>query len=151
MEPSRTATALRASDRRRHVRAPALYHLVLQAGAHKRIVSIEDISLGGTSVFVVDPPAPGVSVFLAFPKPGARASERLGISGRIVRQAGGGVVGIMFDPGQEQAVQSVFKLLPALRIAPQKAVPTAARRRTAPRRSAVKTRVLKTTRAAKRR
>ena len=151
MEPSRTATAVRASDRRRHVRVPALYHLVLQAGDRIRIVSIEDISLDGASVFAADPPAPGVPVFLAFPKSRAKASELLGISGRIVRRAGGGVVGIMFDPGQEQAVQSVFKLPPALRTARQKAATTAARRRTAVRRSAVKTHVPKTKRAAKRR
>lgn len=151
MESSRAATALRASDRRRHVRAPVLYHLVLQTGDRKRIVSIEDISLGGASVFAVDPPAPGVSVFLAFPKPGTKSSELIGISGRIVRQADGGVIGIMFDPGQERTVQSVFKLLPALRAVPQKAAPAASPRRTASRRSAARIRVPKTTRAAKRR
>lgn len=124
MGPSQTATtirlALRESDRRRHVRVPTLYHLVMQAEDRKRIVSIEDISLGGAAVFSVDPPVPGVPVLLAFPRPATKSSALVSISGRIVRQASGGVVGILFDSGQERAVKSVLKLLPALRAAPQK-------------------------------
>lgn len=149
--PSRIRLALRASDRRRHVRAPTLYHLVLQAGDRKRIVSIEDISLGGVSVFTVDPPAPSAAVLLAFPKPGTKPGELIGISGRIVRQAGAGVIGIMFDPGQERTVRNVLKLLPALRAAPQTAAPAASRRRTVSRRSAAGLRAPKAKHVSKRR
>ena len=149
--PSQVRLALRESDRRRHVRAPTLYHLVLQTGDRKRIVSIEDISLGGVSVFTVDPPAPSAPVFLAFPKQGAKSGDLIGVSGRIVRQGGSGVVGIMFDPGQEGTVKSVFKLLPALRAVPQKAAPPAVRRRTTSRRAGVGLRAPKAKRVSKRR
>ena len=149
--PSQVRLALREIDRRRHVRAPTLYHLVLQAGDRKRIVSIEDISLGGASVFTVDPPASSASVLLAFPTPAAKSGTLIGVSGRIVRQGGSGVVGIMFDPGQEGTVKSVFKLLPALRAARQKAASPAARRRTTCRRAGGGLRASKAKRVSKRR
>ncbi len=149
--PSQVRLALRESDRRRHVRAPTLYHLVLQTGKCKRIVSIEDISLGGASIFTVEPPAPSAPVFLAFPKPGAQSGGLIGVSGKIVRQAAAGVVGIMFDPGQEGTVKSVFKLLPAVRALSQKAAPPAARRRATSRRAGSSLRAPKAKRVSKRR
>lgn len=124
----------------------------MQTGDRKRIASIEDISLGGAAVFSVEPPVPSTPVLLAFPRQATKSGELIGISGRIVRQAGTGVVGIVFDPGQEQTVKSVLKLLPALRTAPRKkAGPAASRRRPASRQPAVKIRSSRTKRASKRR
>jgi hypothetical protein len=155
MEPSRTASTIRLvvrdSDRRRHVRTPTLYHLVMHTEARKRIVSVENISLGGVAVYSVDPPAPNTPVQLAFPKPVAKSGEMIAVAGTIVRQAGTGVIGIMFGPGQERTVKSILKLLPAVRPASQKVRPQGSRRRPTRRRAAIGLRSSKAKRTAKRR
>src|SRR5207302_10951319 len=96
-QPASFQLAVRAVDRRRHPRVPVLYHLVMQVAESKRIVSMEDISLSGVAVFSADPPETGTAVVLGFPKQASKSGVMVGVSGRIVRQAGPGIAGIVFD------------------------------------------------------
>jgi hypothetical protein len=111
------------SERRRHPRNQTLYHLIMRADGLTRIVSIEDVSLGGVAVFSLDVPDPGTSVKLAFPKQQARRQLMLEVTGTVVRRAGIGVLGIAFDPGQERVIKQILRTLPALRVAHGKAKP----------------------------
>ena len=115
----RTATPLTKgkSDRRRHPRSQTLHHLILRMDGRKRVVSFEDISLGGIGVFSPDTLRPGDPVILAFSKPHSKAIPALSlieVFGRIVRHAHTGVLGIAFDPGQEHTVRIVMRTLPFL-------------------------------------
>lgn len=116
-----TATPLAKgeSDRRRHPRGQTLHHLILRMDGRKRVVSFEDISLGGIGAFSPDTLRPGAPVILAFPKPhskGIPALSLIEVFGRIVRHAHTGVLGIAFDPGQERTVRTVMKTLPFLQL-----------------------------------
>jgi hypothetical protein len=107
------------SDRRRHPRSQTLHHLILRMDGRKRVVSFEDISLGGIGAFSPDTLRPGAPVILAFPKPHSKAMPALSlieVFGRIVRHAHTGVLGIAFDPGQERTVRTVMKTLPFLQL-----------------------------------
>lgn len=117
----RTATPLvkEKSDRRRHPRGQTLHHLILRMDGRKRVVSFEDISLGGIGAFSPDTLRPGAPVILAFPKPHSKAIPALSlieVFGRIVRHAQTGVLGIAFDPGQEHTVRIVMRTLPFLQL-----------------------------------
>jgi hypothetical protein len=112
------------SDRRRHPRGQTLHHLILRMDGRKRVVSFEDISLGGIGAFSPDTLRSGAPVILAFPKPHSKAMPALSlieVFGRIVRHAHTGVLGIAFDPGQERTVRTVMKTLPFLQLHPPKA------------------------------
>lgn len=122
----RTATLLvkGESDRRRHPRGQTLHHLILRMEGRKRVVSFEDISLGGIGAFSPDTLRSGAPVILAFPKPHSKAMPALSlieVFGRIVRHARTGVLGIAFDPGQERTIRTVMKTLPFLQLHPPKA------------------------------
>jgi hypothetical protein len=107
------------SDRRRHPRGQTLHHLILRMEGRKRVVSFEDISLGGIGAFSPDTLRSGAPVILAFPKPHSKAMPALSlieVFGRIVRHAHTGVLGIAFDPGQERTVRTVMKTLPFLQL-----------------------------------
>ncbi len=117
----RTAAPLakKKSDRRRHPRSQTLHHLILRMDGRKRVVSFEDISLGGIGAFSPDTLRPGAPVILAFPKLHSKAMPALSlieVFGRIVRHAHTGVLGIAFDPGQERTVRTVMRTLPFLQL-----------------------------------
>lgn len=131
-------TAQSEGDRRRHPRNPTLYHLIMRVDGLTRIVSIENVSLGGVAVFSLDVPDPGTPVKLAFPKQQARRQFLLEVTGTVVRRAGLGVLGIAFDPGQERVIKQILRTLPALRVIHRKAKAKTPRRRPAQRRRPVK-------------
>lgn len=132
----RTAMLLakKESERRRHPRGQTLHHLILRMDGRKRVVSFEDISLGGIGAFSPDTLRSGAPVILAFPKPHSKAMPALSlieVFGRIVRHAHTGVLGIAFDPGQERTVRTVMKTLPFLQLHHPKAKTTSTGSRTA--------------------
>jgi len=124
----------------------------MRVDGRRRIVSIEDVSLGGVGVFSFDAPEPGTPVHLAFPKQQIKQDNMFEVTGTIIRRGSVGVMGIVFDPGQERIVKQILRTLPALRVVSKKPKAKAPRRRVMKRRRPVTLRMAKKTakRAARR-
>jgi hypothetical protein len=122
--PSVTPSVFDVESRRRDPRVRALSHLIMQLDDRKSIVSIENISRSSVAVFSIDKPALGTAVILGFPAV-AKPGPLLKVSGKIVRYAGNGVLGIAFDPAQEPTMRKVLSTLPATRAVQSKPKPKA--------------------------
>jgi hypothetical protein len=113
--PGAIPSVFDVESRRRDPRVRALSHLIMRLDDRESIVSIENISRSSVAVFSIDRPPLGTPVILGFPSVTSKPGPLLKVAGRIVRYAGNGVLGIVFDPGQEPTVRKILNTLPATR------------------------------------
>lgn len=123
-DPSAIPSVFDVESRRRDPRVRALSHLIMHLDDRESIVSIENISRSSVAVFSIDKPGLGRAVILGFPAV-AKPGPLLKVSGKIVRYAGNGVLGIAFDPGQEPTMRKVLSTLPATHVVRSKKKPKA--------------------------